>query len=58
MGCGSAAPITVLYCRDGLVRQTQLACEPPAIERWRLSIDADAAARTAEARCRWLSLLP
>jgi hypothetical protein len=48
----------VLYCRDGLVRQTQLVCEPPGIERWRLCIDAAAAAHTAEARRRWLSLLP
>jgi hypothetical protein len=58
MGCGSAAPITVLFCRDGLVRQTQLACDPPAIDRWRLSIDAATAARTAEARCRWLRVVP
>ena len=58
MGCGSAAAVTVLYCRDGLVRQTQLVCEPPGIERWRLCIDAAAAAHTAEARRRWLSLLP
>ena len=58
IGCGSAAAVTVLYCRDGLVRQTQLVCEPPAIERWRLCIDAAAAAHTAEARRRWLSLLP
>jgi predicted metalloprotease with PDZ domain len=58
MGCGSAAAINVLYCRDGLVRQTQLVCEPPGIERWRLCIDAAAAAHTAEARRRWLSLLP
>ena len=58
MGCGSAAAISVLYCRDGLVRQTQLVCEPPGIERWRLCIDAAAAAHTAEARRRWLSLLP
>ena len=58
IGCGSAAAVTVLYCRDGLVRQTQLVCEPPGIERWRLYIDAAAAAHTAEARRRWLSLLP
>ena len=58
MGCGSAGAITVLYCRDGLVRQTKLTCEPPGIERWRLLIDAAAAAHTAEARARWLSLLP
>jgi predicted metalloprotease with PDZ domain len=55
---GCAAEITVLYSRDGLVRQTQLACEPPAIERWRLSIDPAASAGTVEARSRWLSLLP
>jgi len=48
----------VLYCRDGLVRQTQLACDPPAIERWRLSIDPGASSGTAKARSRWLSLLP
>jgi hypothetical protein len=58
MGSGSAAAVTVLYCRDGLVRQTQLVCEPPGIERWRLCIDAAAAAHTADARRRWLSLLP
>jgi predicted metalloprotease with PDZ domain len=55
---GCAAEITVLYCHDGLVRQTQLACDPPAIERWRLSIDPGASFGTAEARSRWLSLLP
>jgi hypothetical protein len=58
MACGSTGAITILYCRDGLVRQTQLTCEPPGIERWRLSIDPAASAHTAEARARWLSLLP
>jgi predicted metalloprotease with PDZ domain len=58
MTCGSGAPFTVLYCRDGLVRQNDLVCEPPAIERWRLAIDPAAPAPTAEARRRWLGLLP
>jgi len=58
MTCGYGAPFTVLYCRDGLVRQNVLVCEPPAIERWRLSIDPAAPPPTAEARFRWLGLLP
>jgi len=58
MDFGPGAPVPLLYCRDGLVRQTQMACEPPGIERWRLSIDPAAPHRTAEARSRWLSLLP
>jgi len=54
----SGAPVTVLFCRDGLVQHNVLACEPPAIERWRLSIDPAAPAPIAEARSRWLGLLP
>jgi predicted metalloprotease with PDZ domain len=58
VGSDSGAPLSLLYCRDGLVRQAQLCCDPPAIERWHLGIDPAASAHAAEARSRWLSLLP
>ena len=52
------SPLDVLFCRDGVVRQTTLSTEPPGIERWRLKLDANASASATEARRRWLSLLP
>ncbi len=53
---GSA--VTLLFCRDGRIRQTPLIPEPPQIERWSLVIDPTAGAEAAEQRRRWLELVP
>jgi predicted metalloprotease with PDZ domain len=51
--------LELLYCRDGRVRTTCLWPDPPAVCRWRLSIDPllDGDLTRAE-RLRWLSLQP
>jgi predicted metalloprotease with PDZ domain len=55
---GAAVPLQVLFCREGWVRATEVSPAAPAIERWRLQIDPDAAEQTAARRARWLSLEP
>jgi predicted metalloprotease with PDZ domain len=55
---GHPGPLAVLFCRDGTVRSTEVRPAAPAVERWRLRIDPDAAPETAARRARWLSLEP
>ncbi|MEB3261226.1 MAG: PDZ domain-containing protein [Cyanobacteriota bacterium] len=54
----SAPPLTVLFTRQGLVRETTLVPEPPAIERWRLLPLPDANSAALERRRQWLELVP
>jgi predicted metalloprotease with PDZ domain len=58
VGSPDSVALHVHFCRDGLLRQTSLQCDPPAVERWQLAIDPDAPATAATSRARWLSLLP
>ncbi|MFM7269542.1 MAG: M61 family metallopeptidase [Cyanobium sp.] len=53
---GSA--VTLLFCRDGRIRETPLIPDPPQTERWSLQIDPAAAGEAAEQRRRWLELVP
>ena len=54
----SADERSVLFCRDGRVRETKLRPDGPAIERWRLRHAESAGEEAAGARARWLALLP
>jgi hypothetical protein len=49
---------TLLFCREGRIRQSQFRPDPPAVERWRLELDPGAPAFASERRRAWLSLLP
>jgi len=51
-------PLTVLFCRDGLVRHTLLTPEVPAISRWWLRSDPEACPAAHERRRQWLGLVP
>jgi predicted metalloprotease with PDZ domain len=53
------AALEVLYCRDGLVRRTELRPEAAAIDRWKLELDpAVGGTEVQERRRRWLALVP
>ncbi len=54
----AAAPLDLLFCRDGRVRCVEVWPAAPAIERWRLQIDPAAPDVTAARRTRWCSLAP
>jgi predicted metalloprotease with PDZ domain len=57
----AAAPppaLSLLFCRDGRVRQTVLAFAPPPVSRWSLVIDPDAPEEAQERRRRWRLLQP
>jgi predicted metalloprotease with PDZ domain len=54
----SAPPLEILFARQGLVRETTLVPEPPAIERWRLLPLPEASSAALERRRRWLELVP
>ena len=51
-------PIAVLFCRDGLVRDTQLTPGPRPTSRWRLESVSDPTPMALERRRRWLELVP
>jgi predicted metalloprotease with PDZ domain len=51
-------PISVLFCRDGVVRDTSLTPEPPAISRWWLQTDPEASSEVHQRRRQWLELVP
>lgn len=55
---GAGAPLELLFCRQGLVRETSLLPQPPGIQRWRLRPIADASAAALERRRQWLELVP
>jgi predicted metalloprotease with PDZ domain len=54
----AGGPISVLFCRDGLVRDTSLTPEPPAISRWWLQTDPEASSEAHQRRRQWLELVP
>ncbi|MFN5464927.1 MAG: M61 family metallopeptidase [Cyanobacteriota bacterium] len=54
----SLASLTVLFSRDGLVRETVLTPAPPAISRWQLRLDPQASPAALERRRQWLELVP
>jgi predicted metalloprotease with PDZ domain len=53
-----SAPRSILFCRDGLVRDTRLTPGPPAITRWSLHPDPEATTAALERRRQWLELVP
>ncbi|MEB3334376.1 MAG: M61 family peptidase, partial [Cyanobacteriota bacterium] len=55
---GRLEEIPVLFCRQGLVRNTRLTPQPPAVSRWRLRPLAEATADALERRRQWLELVP
>ncbi|MFM7268995.1 MAG: M61 family metallopeptidase [Cyanobium sp.] len=57
-GADGGCPITLLYCRDGRIRETSLIPGPPETARWSLAIDSASGAKAAERRRRWLELVP
>ncbi|MBM5815235.1 MAG: M61 family metallopeptidase [Cyanobacteria bacterium K_Offshore_surface_m2_239] len=54
----SGLPFQVLFARQGLVRETTLIPDPPAIERWRLLPLPQASPAALERRRQWLELVP
>ncbi|MFM1799946.1 MAG: hypothetical protein RLZZ117_2224 [Cyanobacteriota bacterium] len=62
LGGGSLAPsgepINVLFSRHGLVRETLLHLDPPAIQRWHLKPLPEASSAALERRRQWLELVP
>jgi predicted metalloprotease with PDZ domain len=52
------APLPLLFCRQGMVRQTSLTPQPPAIRRWWLRPLAEASPAALERRRQWLELVP
>ena len=50
--------LSVLFCRQGRVRDTTLIPQPPAISRWWLRGVPEASAAALERRRRWLELVP
>lgn len=54
----TGTPRTVLFCRDGFVRDTQLTPGPPAITRWTLHPDPEATTGALDRRRQWLELVP
>ncbi len=55
---GALSPQDLLFCRQGVVRETTLTPQPPAVQRWRLRPIADASPAALERRRRWLELVP
>lgn len=55
---GAGAPRTILFCRDGRVRDTKLIAGPPAITRWTLRPDPEPTTEVLERRRQWLELVP
>ncbi len=55
---GAGAPLAVLFCRQGLVRETTLLPQPAAVQRWRLRSVPEASPAALERRRRWLELVP
>jgi predicted metalloprotease with PDZ domain len=53
-----ASPLPLLFCRQGLVRETTLLLGPPAIQRWRLQAQPQASPAAVERRRQWLELVP
>ena len=54
----SGAPLALMFCRQGLVRDTTLRLEPPAIQRWCLRSIPQASSAALERRRQWLELVP
>jgi predicted metalloprotease with PDZ domain len=54
----SGEALTLLFCRQGLVRDTTLCLEPPAIQRWCLRSIPQASSAALERRRQWLELVP
>lgn len=52
------APLALLFCRQGLVRQTTLHPHPPANQRWRLHPLPEVGPAALERRRQWLELVP
>jgi predicted metalloprotease with PDZ domain len=50
--------LTVLFSRDGMVRDTCLTPEPPAITSWCLRHDPEASPEALQRRRQWLELVP
>ena len=50
--------LTILFCRDGMVRHAVVCPSPPAIKVWRLEIDPACGEGKRERRLRWLRLEP
>ena len=48
----------LLFCREGRVRETELAPEPPAWTSWRLKLDPAASPDAEQRRRRWMLLQP
>jgi predicted metalloprotease with PDZ domain len=55
---GPSPPRDLLFCRQGMVRETTLTPQPPAVQRWRLRPLAEASPAALERRRRWLELVP
>jgi hypothetical protein len=51
-------PLSVLFCRQGLMRDTTLHPGDPAIQRWWLRPMPEASPAALERRRRWLELVP
>ncbi|MFN9546663.1 MAG: M61 family metallopeptidase [Cyanobacteriota bacterium] len=55
---GPGAPLSLLFCRQGLVRETTLLPQPPTSQRWWLRPDSEVSPEALERRRRWLELVP
>lgn len=54
----AAEPLSLLFCRDGLVRDTVLMPAPAGISCWHLRPDPQASPAAVERRRQWLELVP
>lgn len=54
----AANHFSVMFSRDGLVRDTKLSPGPPAISRWTLKSDPEPGSAALERRRQWLELVP